>query len=99
MVRYQHSEIQHAYVTQASVKISKLISLNISQNDSIAIIDIEPSSFVGHDIRMHLFDDVVVAQPLQTMVVRILNAVSGPQFCANLVPILPEAAAVKIVKV
>jgi len=54
---------------------------------------------VGHDIRMHLFNDVVVAQPLQTMVVRILNAVSGTQFCANLVPTLPEAAALKTVKV
>jgi len=54
---------------------------------------------VGHDIRMHLFDDVSVAPPLQELFVRILNAVSGTQFCANLVLILPDAAAVKTVKV
>ena len=50
LVRDQHSKIQHACVTQAPVKISKLISLDISQNHSIGIIDFEPSLFVGHDI-------------------------------------------------
>jgi len=81
------------------VKIAKLISLDISQNDSIGIIDLEPSLFVGRDIRMHLFDDVSVAPPLQGIVVRILNVVSGMQFCANLLSILPDAVAVKTVKV
>ena len=99
MVRDEHSETQHACVTQAPVKIAKLISLDISQNDSIRIIDLEPSPFVGHDIRIYLFDDVSVAPPLQEIFVRILNAVSGTQFCANLVLILPDAAAVKTVKV
>jgi len=50
---------------------------------------------VGRDIRMHLFDDVNIAPPLQGIVVRILNVVSGMQFCANLVPILPDPVAVK----
>jgi len=54
---------------------------------------------VGRDIRMHLFDDVNVAPPLQGIVICILNVVSGMQFCANLVPILPDAVTVKTVKV
>jgi len=77
-----------------------LISLDISLNVSIGIIiDLEPRLFVGHDIRMHLFHDVSVAPPLQGIVVRILNAVSSTQFCANLVPIFPDAATVKRLKV
>ena len=47
---------------------------------------------------MHLFDDVSVAPPLQGIVVGILNAVTGMEFCANLVPIFPDAATVKTVK-
>ena len=54
---------------------------------------------MGRDIRMHLFDDVNVAPPLQGIVICILNVVSGMQFCANLVPILPDAVTVKTVKV
>jgi len=77
----------------------KLISLDISQNDSIGIIDLKPTPFVGYDIGMHLFDNVSIAPPLQGIVVRILDAVSSMQFCANLVPTLPDAAAVKTVKV
>ena len=99
MVRHQHSEIQHACVTQAPANIPKLISLDISQNDSIGIIDLEPSLFVGLDIRMPLFDNVSVAQSLQGTVVRILEAVSSTQFRANLVPILQDAATIKTVKV
>jgi len=76
-----------------------LISLDISQNDSIGIIDLKPSPFAGYDIGMHLFDDVSVVPPLQGIVVRILNTVSRMRFCANLVPILPDAAAVKTANV
>ena len=54
---------------------------------------------MGRDIRVHLFDDVSVAPSLQRIVVRILNAVSGMQFCANLVSILPDAATEKTLKV
>ena len=98
LVRDQHSKIQHVCVTQVPVKTAKLISLDISQNDSVGIIDLEPGPFTGHDIRMHLFDDVSVALPLQGIVARILNAVSGTQFCVNLVPILPDAATIKTTK-
>ena len=99
LVRDQHSKIQLVCVIQPPVKIKKLISLDISQNDSIGIIDLKPSPFAGHDIRMHLFDDVSMAPSLQGVVVRILNAVSSMQFCANLVPILPNAATMKTAKI
>ena len=46
-----------------------------------------------------MFDDVSVVPPLQGIVVRILNTVSRMRFCANLVPILPDAAAVKTANV
>jgi len=48
---------------------------------------------------MHLFDDVSVVPPLQGIVDGILNAVTGMQFCANLVLIFPDAATGKTTKV
>jgi len=98
LVRDQHSKIQHACVTQGPVKITKSISLDISQNDSIGIIDLQPSLFVDRNIREHLFDDVNVAPTLQGIVVRILRTVSGMQFCVNLVPIFSDAATEKNIK-
>ena len=37
--------------------------------------------------------------PPQGIIVRILNAVSSTQFCVDLVPIFPDAATIKTVKV